>query len=70
MTEKLNNCDIDFLRICNGEEVPGACWGAWMTECGEHLKSIGLVSGHYEITDKGKEFLRNLDMEIFYQNKG
>lgn len=51
--------EIEVLRILNGEDVPGWTWGAAMGVCCESLKSMGLARGCYEITDKGKDFLKN-----------
>ncbi len=49
----------EVLRILNGEDVPGWCWGAAMAVCCEWLKGHGYAKGMYEITDKGKEYLKN-----------
>jgi hypothetical protein len=59
---KLNRHDVEFLSILCGD-VDGGAWGAWMTVCGEDLKSMGYVTGLYAITDKG---LAYLDMLQFW----
>lgn len=52
--------EIEVLRILNGEDVPGWRWGGAMSVCCENLKSLGLAEGLYEISDKGKAFLKEL----------
>jgi hypothetical protein len=51
--------EVEVLRILNGESVPGWTAGAAINACCENLKSMGLAKGMYEITDKGKEYLRS-----------
>ena len=50
--------EIEVLRILNGEDLPGWVWGAGMSACCEFLKEMGYAKGLYEISDKGKEFLK------------
>lgn len=57
----ITDMDIEVLRILNGDDVPGWGWGGAMSVCLEFLRSVGLAKGTYEITDKGKEFLRKND---------
>jgi hypothetical protein len=59
MTEELNRHDVEFLSILAGD-VKASHWGAWMTVCGEDLKSMGYVKGLYKITDKGLAYLEML----------
>lgn len=59
--DALNKHDVEVLRILNGEDVPGWRWGAAMSVCCEHLKGLGYAKGSYDITDKGKAFLENLN---------
>ena len=51
--------EVEVLKILNGEDIPGWTWGAAMSVCCENLKSMGLAKGSYEISDKGKEYLKN-----------
>ena len=62
MTDRYGICpaEIEVLRILNGEDVPGWCWGAAMSVCLQSLKSRGLAQGLYEISPKGKDFLARL----------
>lgn len=55
---ELTQHEIEVLRILNGEDVPGWCWGAAMSECCQALKARGLASGMYHITQAGKDCLR------------
>ena len=55
----MNDMDKEVLRILNGEDVPGWTWGAAMSVCCSWLKHNGYAKGCYEITEKGKEFLKN-----------
>lgn len=54
----LVSSEVEVLRILNGEDVPGWVAGAAMNECCEVLKSKGLASGLYTITDAGRNFLK------------
>lgn len=56
---KPNVLEVEVLRILNGEDIPGWTWGAAMAVCCENLKTMGLATGLYEITEKGKEYLRH-----------
>lgn len=56
--DALNHHEIEVLRILNGEDIPGWGWGAAMAVCCEHLKEHGYAKGCYDITDKGKNFLK------------
>ena len=55
--------EIEVLRILNGEDVPGWSWGAAMSVCCESLKEMGYAKGMYEISEKGKNFLKTLDKQ-------
>lgn len=59
MTNELIPMEVEVLRILNGEDMPGWKWGAAMSVCCETLKSCGYAKGLYDITEKGKEYLRN-----------
>lgn len=52
--------DEEVLRILNGEDVPGWSWGAAMGECCEWLKRHGYAKGNYEITEKGRDYLKEI----------
>lgn len=54
----LIDLEIEVLRILNGEDVPGWTYGAAMNVCCETLKHQGYATGWYEITDKGRTFLK------------
>jgi len=52
--------EIDVLRVCAGEQVPGMQWGAAMGQALECLECAGLVArsgGAYAATDKGRSYL-------------
>jgi hypothetical protein len=51
--------EVEVLRILNGEDVEGWTWGAAMSICCENLKGMGFAKGCYDITDKGREYLKN-----------
>ena len=53
--------EIEVLRILNGEDVPGWCAGAAMNVCCENLRRMGYATGTYQISPRGKEFLKELD---------
>lgn len=55
----MNEMEKEVLRILNGEDVPGWSWGAAMSACCEWLKENGYAQGLYEISEKGKEYLKN-----------
>lgn len=55
-----NQYEVDVLRILNGEDVKGWTWGAAFSFCCESLKAMGLAKGMYEISDKGKKYLKDL----------
>lgn len=61
MVTELIEPEIEVLRILNGEDVRGWCWGAAMSVCCENLKKMGYAKGSYEISLKGKKFLEALD---------
>lgn len=54
--------DRKMLRILNGE-MPDEQWGSWWTPCLEYLKGRGFCTRgpNYQITDKGREFLKGGD---------
>ncbi len=54
----LTDMDIEVLRILNGEDVPGWVAGAAMNVCAEYLRKHGYATFGYEITDKGRAFLK------------
>lgn len=54
----LTDMDIEVLRILNGEDVPGWVPGAAMNVCAEYLRKLGYADWGYEITDKGRAFLK------------
>lgn len=54
----LTDMDIEVLRILNGEDVEGWVPGAAMNVCAEYLRKLGYASFGYEITDKGRAFLK------------
>ncbi len=56
---KPNDLELEVLRILNREDVPGRYWGPVMSVCCENLKNMGFAKGHYEITEKGKEYLKS-----------
>ena len=53
--------EIDVLRAMNGENPDGLVAGAAMWTAARLLKGHGLAKGFYEITDKGRAFLSELD---------
>lgn len=58
---KLCEYEVDVLRECNGEQVPGLTWGAAMSVALEALEGEGLIAragGVYSITAKGRERLK------------
>lgn len=59
--DTLTSSEIEVLRILNGEDVPGWTWGAAMAVCCEELKGRGYAKGMYEISNKGIEFLNELE---------
>lgn len=61
MAAELCQMEIDVLRVLNGEDVEGMVAGAAMWACATFLKKQGLATGHYEITDAGREYLARLD---------
>lgn len=63
MQRPLTSHEIEVLRVCCGEKVPGFAWGAWVSACLEILNDFGLVTGgpHYTATDKGRAALANID---------
>lgn len=50
--------------MLNGEEVEGMVWGAAMAVSASFLKKIGFASGFYDITDKGRDYLKSLDTPL------
>jgi hypothetical protein len=56
-----NDLETEVLRILNGEDVPGWTWGAAMSVCCQTLKGMGLATGMYEITQKGRDYLAAKD---------
>lgn len=58
----LTDSEIEVLRICNGEDVPGWQKGAAMNACAEFLQGSGYVDHRYEITKKGKALLARLEV--------
>lgn len=62
-TFKLNDLEIEVLRILNGEDIPGWTWGAAMSACCSSLKALGLAQGHYQISSAGKKFLADFEKE-------
>lgn len=58
---ELSVTDISVLRVLNGEDVPGFGWGAYVTPVATWLKECGYVAGTYYITQKGKDYLAELD---------
>jgi len=59
--DSLTEYDIQVLRELNGEKVEGLCWGAAMSVTCSYLKKLGFAQGTYEITEKGKNYLKELD---------
>lgn len=55
--------EIEVLRILNGEDIPGWSWGAAMAVCCETLRGLGYAKGCYEITQAGKDLLKEIDEE-------
>lgn len=51
--------EVDALRILNGEDL-GQTGGAWLNACCETLKEMGYAEGSYTITQKGKDFLKEM----------
>lgn len=58
MVDDLTSHEIGLLtKIANNEAVP---WGAWVGACMEVLVARGYCSSVWQITDKGREYLRGL----------
>ncbi len=59
ISKLVNEHEIEVLRVCCGEKVPGFFWGAWVTACLESLRGKGLVTGGpvYKATDEGRRIL-------------
>jgi len=53
--------EVEVLRILNGEDVPGWCWGAAMATCCAALVKMGYACFGYDITDAGRAYLKKLD---------
>ena len=56
----MTDYDKEILRHLSGEDVPGLCWGAAMSEAIGYLRRNGYakhIMGVYTITDKGREAL-------------
>ena len=63
-------CDyeVDVLRLCAGEDVPGMHWGAAMGQALECLEGRGLVDrgrGAYFATQAGADFLKSREQPPF-----
>lgn len=52
--------ELQILRVMAGEEVSGVSAGAAMWSAAAWLKGRGYAVGHYEISQKGREYLANL----------
>lgn len=57
---EMTHYELDTLRILNGEHVPGWVGGAAANVCCAWLKGRGYATGHYEITQKGRDYLAAL----------
>jgi len=58
--DNLTNHEIEMLEILAGKkELP--FWGAWVTATCEVLKARGYATGTYRITEKGKDFLAQME---------
>lgn len=57
---KLSDYEIDILRTANGEER-GLSWGAAMGAAMEFLGYDGLMTRTGKITQKGRDFLKELN---------
>lgn len=55
--------EIEVLRVLNGEDSDMPA-GAAMWVCCSYLKGIGLATGHYEITQAGRDYLARLDAGV------
>lgn len=60
MSDKLNDFEIEVLRMLNGEKE--IQWGAWVGACLEYLSDGGYCtrSPNYEILPRGKQYLAGL----------
>lgn len=57
---RLCDMDIEVLRICNGEDIPGWTGGAAMNVCCSFLKNRGYLNFDWSINDKGRALLEAL----------
>jgi len=58
--DNLTASEIEMLEILAGKKEL-LYWGAWVTATCEYLKSRGYVAGTYYITEKGKDFLAQME---------
>ena len=57
-----NEYEIEVLRMLNKElELE---WGAWVAACLGFLCEEGFCTNTFQITEKGKAFLKSLDKPI------
>lgn len=58
---KLSEYDVKVLRVINGEDIPGIIAGAALWATAAWLKGRGYAQGHYEIAQKGRDYLAALE---------
>lgn len=56
----MTDFELSVLRVMAGEDVPGMVAGAAMWAAASWLKGRGYAEGHYTITQKGRDYLAQL----------